>query len=110
MMKKIWARLLMVSLFLFSFTGAVQAEQWANPGLLVDAETVKANIDKPDWVVVDARDLEDYAKGHIPGSISLGKRGKSALRDSTSRVFSDVGKYETLLGKVGIGNDTHVVF
>lgn len=109
-MKKKWAKLLLTSLFLFSFTGAVQAEQWANPGLLVDAEIVKANIDKPDWVVVDARDLKDYAKGHIPGAISLGKRGKKALRDPTSRVFDDVSKYETLFGKVGIGNDTHVVF
>ncbi len=103
-------RLLLACLFLFTFTGAVHAEQWANPGLLVDVETVKANIDKPDWVVVDARDLKDYVKGHIPGSISLGKKAKSALRDPTSRVFTDISKYETLLGKVGIGNDTHVVF
>lgn len=110
MMKKKWASLLLTSLFLFVFAGAVQAGQWVNPGLLVDVETVKANIDKPDWVVVDARDLKDYVKGHIPGAISLGKRGKKALRDSTSRVFQDVSRYETLLGKVGIGNDTHVVF
>ena len=110
MMLKKWAKFLLVGLFLFSFTGAVQAEQWANPGLLVDAETVKANIDKPDWVVVDARDLKSYAKGHIPGAVSLGKRGKKAFRDSTSRVFSDISKYESLLSKVGIGNDTHVVF
>ena len=109
MMGKKWTRLLLASLFLLVYAGAVQAEQWANPGLLVDVETVKANIDKPDWVVVDARDLKDYAKGHIPGAISLGKRGKKALRDSTSRVFNDVSKYEKLLGKVGIGNDTHVV-
>jgi len=109
-MKKKWARLLFASLFLFVFAGTVHAEQWANPDLLVDAETVKANIDKPDWVIVDARDLKDYVKGHIPGAISLGKRGKKAFRDPTSRVFTDVSKYETLLGKVGIGNDTHVVF
>ncbi len=110
MMKRNWVKLLILSLFLFSLTGAAQAAQWANPGLLVDAETVKANIDKPDWVVVDARDLKDYVKGHIPGAISLGKRAKKALRDPTSRVFQDVTKYEKLLGKVGIGNDTNVVF
>lgn len=109
-MKKKWAGLLLASLFLLVFAAAAQAAQWANPGLLVDAETVKANIDKPDWVVVDARDLKDYVNGHIPGAISLGKRGKKALRDPTSRVFTDVSKYETLLGKVGIGNDTTVVF
>ena len=54
--------------------------------------------------------MKDYAKGHIPGAISLGKRVKSALRDSTARVFSDVSKYEKLLGKAGIDNNTHVVF
>ncbi len=110
MMQKKWIRLLLASLFLFSLVNAAQAAQWANPDLLVDAETVKANIDKPDWVVVDARDLKDYVKGHIPGAISLGKRAKKALRDPTSRVFQDVSKYEKLLGKVGISNDTHVVF
>lgn len=109
-MRKKLLGLMFASFFLFVTAVVVQAGQWANPGLLVDVETVKANIDKPDWVVVDARDLKDYVKGHIPGAISLGKRGKKALRDSTSRVFQDVGKYETLLGKVGIGNDTHVVF
>ena len=47
---------------------------WANPELLLDAKDVKKNIDKSDWVVLDCRDLKDYAKGHIPGAISLGKR------------------------------------
>lgn len=101
---------MLAGLLLFSIAGTVQAQQWANPKLLVDADTVKANIDKPDWVVVDARELKDYAKGHIPGAISLGDRVKKALRDPTARVFNDVSKYESLLGKVGIGNDTHVVF
>jgi thiosulfate/3-mercaptopyruvate sulfurtransferase len=86
------------------------AAQWANPDLLVTPEVVKKNIDKPDWVVVDCRDLKDYVKGHIPGAISLGKRCKKALRDSTARVWRDTTKYEKLLGKAGIGNDTHVVF
>lgn len=88
----------------------VYAADWANPELLVSPETVKNNVDKPDWVVVDCRDLKDYVKGHIPGAISLGQRCKKALRDPTSRVFEDTSKYENILGKVGIGNDTHVVF
>ncbi len=86
------------------------AAKWANPDLLVTPEVVKKNIDKPDWVVVDCRDLKDYVKGHIPGAISFGKRCKKALRDSTARVWRDTSKYEKLLGKAGIGNDTHVVF
>ncbi|MBE9558092.1 MAG: sulfurtransferase [Proteobacteria bacterium] len=85
------------------------AAEWANPELLATPETVKQNIGKSDWAVVDCRSLKDYAKGHIPGAISLGKRCDKALRDSTSRAFRDISKYENLLGKVGIGNDTHVI-
>jgi thiosulfate/3-mercaptopyruvate sulfurtransferase len=105
-----WVMLAVVGIFLFINTGAATAAQWANPDLLVDADTVKANISKADWVVVDCRDLKDYAKGHIPGAISLGNRCKKVFRDPTSRVFNDASKYEKLLGKAGIGNDTHVVF
>jgi len=99
-----------LALILVSWVGIAGASKWENPDLLVTAEVVKKNINKPDWVVVDCRDLEDYAKGHISGSISLGKRCKKALRDHTARVFKDTTKYEKLFGKVGIGNDTHVVF
>ncbi len=99
-----------LALVLVSWVGIASASEWENPDLLVTAEVVKKNINKPDWVVVDCRDLEDYAKGHISGSISLGKRCKKALRDHTARAFKDTTKYEKLFGKVGIGNDTHVVF
>lgn len=102
--------LLLLSTFLLTAAGVATAAQWANPDLLVDADTVKANIDKPDWVVVDCRDLKDYVNGHIPGAISFGKRAKSALRDPSSRVFTDVSKYEKIFGMSGIGNGTHVVF
>jgi len=97
-------------LFLVSLDGLSLVSKWKNPDLLVTPEVVKKNINKPDWVVVDCRDLKDYAKGHIAGAISLGKRCKKALRDSTARVFKDTTKYEKFFSKVGIGNDTHVVF
>lgn len=109
-MRKNWKLMLALGVMLLAYPGLTGAAEWTNPGLLVDAATVKANIDKADWVVVDTRDLKDYVKGHIPGAISLGKRGKSAFRDSTARVYQDLGKYENMLGKAGIGNDTHVVF
>ena len=83
---------------------------WANPDLLVTPEAVDANIDKPDWVVVDCRPLQDYIKGHIPGAISFGNKCDKALRDETERAFRDITRYERILGKVGIGNNTNVVF
>jgi len=109
---RVWPTLGMgvFALSLVGWAGAASAAQWANPDLLVTPEIVKKNIDKPNWVVVDCRSLRDYAKGHIAGAISFGKSCKKALRDTTSRAFRDISKYEKLLGKVGIGNDTHVVF
>ncbi|HEB79377.1 MAG TPA: sulfurtransferase [Rhodospirillales bacterium] len=99
-----------LALSIFAWTGTVKAAEWANPGLLLSAKDLKKNIGKADWAVVDCRGLKDYAKGHIPGAISLGKRCKKALRDATARAWRDIGKYEKLLGKAGIGNSTHVVF
>ncbi|MBW1888683.1 MAG: sulfurtransferase [Deltaproteobacteria bacterium] len=109
--KRLDSTLIFLALLLGIFSmSAFGAAQWANPGLLVTADVVKKNINDPNWVVVDCRDLKGYVKGHIPGAISFGKRCKKALRDATSRVWRDTAKYEKLLGKVGIGNDTHVVF
>jgi thiosulfate/3-mercaptopyruvate sulfurtransferase len=85
------------------------AAEWANPGLLATPDVVKANAGKPDWVVIDCRDLKDYAEGHIPGAISLGGPCGAVLRDTSNRAFTDVGWYERLLGKVGISNANHVV-
>ena len=102
-----------IVLALLAWGGTVVAAQWANPELLVSADELKKGMEigsSPKWVAVDCRDLKDYAKGHIPGAISFGKRCKKALRDATSRVYRDTSKYEKLFGKVGIGNDTHVVF
>ena len=109
-MQKKLTMLIVAGVYLLLVAGLAGAAGWANPDLLVTPEQVKQNIDKPDWVVIDSRDLKDYAKGHIPGAISLGKRVKKALRDPTSRVFASASKYEKLLGKAGIGNETHVVF
>jgi len=109
-MKRKMRILIVAAIYLLVTTGIALAAEWANPQLLVTPEQVKENIDKPDWVVIDARELKDYAKGHIPGAISLGKRIKKALRDPSARVFKDVSKYEKLLGKAGIDNNTHVVF
>jgi thiosulfate/3-mercaptopyruvate sulfurtransferase len=108
-MKKIKI-LIITGIYRVIAAGIAFGADWANPDLLVTPEQVKENIEKPDWVIIDARELKDYAKGHIPGAISLGKRIKKALRDSTSRVYADISKYENLFGKAGIDNNTHVVF
>jgi thiosulfate/3-mercaptopyruvate sulfurtransferase len=98
------------TLALLALPAAPRAAGWVHPELLLTPDQVQANASKPDWVVVDCRDLPHYAKGHVPGAISFGKDCNKALMDPTSRVFKDVKRYESFLGKAGIGNDTHVVF
>jgi thiosulfate/3-mercaptopyruvate sulfurtransferase len=90
--------------------GVSYAAEWANPQLLVTPDIVEENIDKPDWVVVDCRPLNEYIAGHIPGAISFGGQCARALRDGTERAFRDISKYEKILGKVGISNDSNIVF
>lgn len=100
----------LINLLIATCCGVTYAAEWANPQLLATPDTVKKNADNPNWVIVDCRPLPDYIKGHIPGAISLGQKCDKALRDTTDRAFRDISKYEKLLGKVGISNDTHVVF
>jgi thiosulfate/3-mercaptopyruvate sulfurtransferase len=109
-MSKRITQMVVLGIFLLVSAGVSNAANWANPGLLLTPAEVEQNAAKADWVIVDCRDLKDYAKGHIPGSISFGKECKKALRDNTARIFKDVKKYETIFGKAGIGNDTNVVF
>jgi thiosulfate/3-mercaptopyruvate sulfurtransferase len=78
LMKKKLTMLIVAGVYLLLVAGLAGAAEWANPDLLITPEALEKNINKPDWVVIDSRDLKDYAKGHIPGAISLGKRVKKA--------------------------------
>ncbi len=104
----VWSAAL-TGLVLMGISMDARAAEWANPGLLATPDTIKANTGKPDWVVLDCRDLKDYAEGHIPGAISLGGPCGTVLRDTSLRVFPDVSWYEKLFSKVGISNANHVV-
>lgn len=108
-MRKRLVIMFVILTFLMSFAGLSYAATWANPELLLSAKELKSKIGDSKWVILDCRKLKNYAKGHIPGAISVGKQCKKALRDKTSRVWRDASKYEKLFSKIGIGNDTHVV-
>jgi len=101
---------IILALFFVASSGLAYGSEYVNPTLLLSPQQVKTNIGKSDWVVVDCRPLKNYVKGHIPGAISFGKRCDKALRDATARMFTNKSKYEKILGGVGIGNNTHVVF
>ena len=88
-------------------TGSAFA-QWANPDLLITPEILKNNLSDPAWVVIDCRSKRKYQKGHIPGSISLGKASEKALRDRQSIILAPT-ELESILGKSGVDNSGTVV-
>lgn len=113
--------LVFVSIFVFGVTTVFAGtyDDFPNPGILADTNYVKAHINDPGVIIVDARSAADYAKGHIPGAINL--PGK-ALRTGggTSYIFHvnnidlpeaehDLARYEKIFSDVGIGNDKEVI-
>ncbi|WP_435068128.1 sulfurtransferase [Haloplanus sp. C73] len=72
---------------------------------LVDFETVEAALDT-DAVIVDTREPEEYAAGHLPGAIQLDWR---ELVDTESRGLKPDAELESLLADRGITPDRRVI-
>ncbi len=87
--------------------------EYAHPELLVEPEWVAAHIDDPDVRVIDCAVLEAYRRAHISGAVHLPvhyyiKEQAPAGSDHGVLVMPPA-EFEALMGKLGIGNDTHVV-
>ncbi len=67
---------------------------------IVDPAYVQAALQRG-VQVWDVRDARDYAKGHLPGALSLGDAA-SLLRDPNSEDFIPTPRIEALLGAAGI--------
>ncbi len=88
------------------------------PGPLVNVDWLAQNKDAEDLVVLDIRsaidgsDRGDYEAGHIPGALyssysEAGWRVEDA--DGVPGTLPPTEDLETLIGELGIDNDTHVV-
>lgn len=73
---------------------------------LVDAETVAAAVDDPDTVVVDTREEQEFAAGHIPGAVRLDWR---AVVDDETRGLSAEAEVRSLLETRGVVPDRRVL-
>ena len=80
---------------------------------LVDVAWVKANLDNPQVRFLDLRGPGAHSKGHIPGAVftRYGRDGwRVKNKDGVVGMLpSDTGRLAALIGKLGIGNDHHVV-
>lgn len=76
---------------------------------LVTADWVEAHLADPNIVLIEVdEDAEAYAKGHIPGAITLD--WKADLQDGVRHDFISQDKLEALLSAKGVGTDDTIVF
>jgi thiosulfate/3-mercaptopyruvate sulfurtransferase len=109
-MKRQWIGpvVLLLTVFVVSAAGAAD---YARPELLISSEELATLLGKPDVKVVDTRDAEDYAAGHVEGAVSLPRKQTQALDRGVPDVVAPVEKLEGLLGRLGIAaTDTVVVY
>jgi thiosulfate/3-mercaptopyruvate sulfurtransferase len=82
---------------------------YTNPDVLVSTAWVAEHSSDPSVRVVECdEDVSLYVSGHIPGAVNVDWHGD--LNDPRVRDFVDATGFLRLMGRLGIGNDTTVVF
>ena len=80
---------------------------YANPELIVETEWL-AEHGADDVVIVDARSVDDYRAGHIPGALNI-PRSTTFDPDAELRVVAPPEQIAELFGRQGIDENVHVV-
>jgi len=84
-------------------------EDYTHPEVLVETEWVAQHLNDPDVRLVESNeDFLLYETGHIPGAVKVD--WFTTLQDSVRRDFVSKEEFEALCSKLGIANDTTVVF
>ena len=82
---------------------------YTNPDVLVETTWVAEHASDPGVRVVESdEDVHLYDAGHIPGSVKVDWH--TDLNDERIRDYIDAPAFSRLMGRLGIGNDTTVVF
>ena len=80
--------------------------QLQGDALLVSTDSLRA---LEDVLVVDARPLEDYAGGHIPGALHLDSASLSETRDGIQGLLKPLDALRSVLSEAGVDPGRHVV-
>ncbi len=76
---------------------------------LISASELKSLMDTSPVVVIDTRDPESYAGGHIPGAVNV-REIFSFLAQSTPEGLEEMaGTFAKLLGEAGLSGEEHAV-
>ena len=80
---------------------------YARPELLAETDWLAAHLDDANVRVIDARALEQYQEGHIPGAVSL--PGMQLLGAAASFELPGPDEFLNVARSVGVGDDTTVI-
>ena len=87
----------------------IAAKQYVHPEVLVSTEWLAQHLDDPTVRVLESdEDVLLYDMGHIPGALKIDWHND--LNDPVMRDYIDREHFQTLLRRLGIGDDTTVVF
>ena len=82
---------------------------YARPEMLVPTDWVAAHLDDPSVRLVESNeDLLLYHTGHVPGAVKVD--WTTDLQDAVVRDYVGAEAFAALCGRLGISNDTTVVF
>ncbi len=82
---------------------------YSNPDVLVETAWVAEHGSDPGVRIVESdEDVHLYESGHIPGAVKVDWH--TDLNDPRVRDYVDAHGFATLMGRLGIANDTTVVF
>ncbi|RMH19859.1 MAG: sulfurtransferase [Acidobacteria bacterium] len=88
---------------------AISQRGYANPGVLVSTDWVAAHLNDPDLRIVESNeDPLVYRAGHLPGAVEVD--WARDLNDPVRRDYLDRAGFEGLMRRIGVENDTTVVF
>lgn len=82
---------------------------YPRPELLVSGAWLQARLQSPGMRVVDLRPRQEYDQAHIPGAVSVQPEQLVDRQHPVPGMLAPVPGLETLLGRLGITNQTRVV-
>jgi thiosulfate/3-mercaptopyruvate sulfurtransferase len=88
----------------------MEKKKYTRPELLTTPEELKEKSGKADLIVIDTRQAELYAQGHIPGAIHFDLFGISLIDTSPAPLKAFMFMIAHLFELRGVNLDTEVVF
>ncbi|MDD2534140.1 MAG: rhodanese-like domain-containing protein [Eubacteriales bacterium] len=102
------ATVLILIVVLLLATVACNQTAYTSSANIIEASDLTALMQNPDTVVIDARSAEDYAKGHLTGSICL-TPDLLSVNEPVPNLIAPADQVAAVLGEHGIGNQTTVL-